>query len=67
MRGGTVKQFKDILEEMKTIYKYDDEKTALSTYDEARLVPYAVTIITTDERTGIEVRMHKRVEERLHE
>lgn len=64
MRGGTVKQFKDLLEDMKKVYPYKDEKTFLSTYDEDRLVPYAVTIITEDEETGVEIRMHKRIEER---
>ena len=64
MNGGTVKQFKDTLEEMKKVYKYNDEKTFLSTYDAQRIVPYAITLITTDEKTGVEVRMHKRIEEK---
>jgi hypothetical protein len=64
MRGGTVKQFKDLLEEMKKVYSYKDEKTFLSTYDEQRLVPFAVTVITEDEQTGVEIRMHKRIEEK---
>ena len=67
MRGGTVKQFKDLLETMKKVYPYEDEKTYLSTYDEQRLVPCAVTIITEDEQTGVEIRMHKRIEENNYE
>lgn len=30
---GTVKQFKDILDEMKTIYPFDDSKTYIQTRD----------------------------------
>lgn len=60
-RGGTVKQFKDVLEEMKKVYPYDDEKTRLSTIDIYRNVPCCVEIITTDEATGVEIMMQKSV------
>ena len=63
-RGGTVKQFKDALEEMKKIYPYDEEKTRLSTIDNPRdFSPVTASIITTDESTGIVIQMHKDVKE----
>ena len=60
-RGGTVKQFKDVLEEMKKVYPYDDEKTRLSTIDVYRNVPCSVEIITTDKATGVEIIMQKSI------
>lgn len=62
-RGGTVKQFKDTLDEMKKVYNYKDEKTRLSVMESSRnLSPSSVCIVTTDEGTGVEVRMFKEVE-----
>lgn len=61
-QGGTVKQFKDVLEEMKTIYPYDDEKTRLCTSDVRTFAPTQASIVTTDEATGIIIQMTKGVQ-----
>jgi hypothetical protein len=56
----TVKQVKDILEEMKTIYAYKDEKTAFDLgNDPSRWDRNVVNIITKDEETGITIDMKK--------
>lgn len=61
--NGTVKQFKDMLEEMKTIYPYKDEKTHLSTHDVFTMGNRALEISTIDEKTGIKIVMAKRCDE----
>jgi hypothetical protein len=61
--GMTIKQLKDTLEEMKTVYPYKDETTKMS--DLQALDPrnrWAVEIITTDEPTGIRVVLSKSIE-----
>lgn len=60
---GTVKQFKDALEEMKKIYPYDDEKTQLTTHNIMTMSCDVLEISTTDEDTGIKIVMAKRCEE----
>lgn len=59
MEGGTVKQFLDALEEMRTIYPYKDEETRLSTRNAMSYTPDTLTIITKDEKTGIIIEMSK--------
>ena len=59
---GTVKQFKDMLEEMKTIYPYDDEKTLLSTDCVRTMSSDRLEIRTVDEKTGVTIVMAKDVE-----
>lgn len=59
LRGGTVKQFKDALDEMKKIYPYDDEKTRLCTLDCTTQSHDRVEIYTVDDSTGIEITMSK--------
>lgn len=61
MVGGTVKQFKDALEEMKSIYQFDDEKTQICTVSEICRYDNQLSIITTDEKTGIDIRMTKNI------
>lgn len=63
--SGTVKQFKDILEEMKNIYPFKDENTYMSTLDLQRCEHARLTIETIDEKTGIQIEMSKEIEERL--
>ena len=60
---GTVKQFKDMLEEMKTIYNFDDEETWLSTHNILSKGNDALEIHTKDEKTGIEIVMSKQCRE----
>lgn len=59
---GTVKQFKDMLEEMKTVYSYDDEKTRLSTHNIFSRENDSLELETIDEKTGIKIVMSKCVE-----
>ncbi len=59
---GTVKQFKDMLEEMKTIYPYEDEKTRLTTHNVMTMSHDCLEIATKDEKTGIYIVMSKEVE-----
>jgi hypothetical protein len=62
MVGGTVKQFKDALEEMRAIYPFDDEKTQICTRNERALMENQLSIITTDEKTGIFIQMSKEID-----
>ena len=59
MRDGTVRQFLDALDEMKTLYPYDDEKTILCTRNFECLSHNALSIRTQDEKTGIYIEMSK--------
>lgn len=58
---GTIKQFKDTLEEMKTIYNYDDAETIMSTHNILTLSNDYLEIKTVDEKTGIMIVMAKEV------
>lgn len=57
--GGTVKQFLDTLEEMRTIYPFENDKTKLSTHSHTSCDHNALTIVTKDEKTGIWIELHK--------
>lgn len=59
--NGTVKQFKEALEEMKTIYPYDDNKTVIQTRDIISLGNNHLSIATKDEKTGILIEMSKSI------
>lgn len=59
---GTVKQFKDMLEEMKTVYPYDDEKAYLSTENIRDMSHSHLELRTVDEKTGVTIVMAKDVE-----
>lgn len=61
MTGGTVKQFLEALEEMRTIYKFVDERTQISTRDSMVNAHNCLTIVTTDENTGVVIEMTKRI------
>ena len=58
---GTVKQFKDMIEEMKSIYPFDEEKAYMSTHDLMTKDNFKLQIQVTDEKTGILVVMEKHV------
>ena len=59
----TVKQVKDVLEEMTTIYAYKDECTGFDFLDNSiRLDRSIVNITTIDEGTGIRINMQKSAE-----
>lgn len=56
---GTIKQFKEMLEEMKTIYDYDDAETIMSTHNILTGRNDYLEIKTVDEKTGITILMAK--------
>lgn len=58
---GTVKQFKDTLEEMRSIYPFEDDKTYIQTRDIVSLGNDHLSLATTDEKTGILIEMSKKV------
>ncbi len=60
---GTIKQFKDILEEMRSTYPFDDSKTKFST-PQTNIAQYDVLeLVTVDEKTGVTVHLIKKIEE----
>lgn len=59
--NGTVKQFMDTLDEMKTIYHFDDSKTYIQTRDIINLGHDHLSIRTIDEKTGILIEMSKKI------
>lgn len=59
--GGTVKQFLDTLEEMRTIYPFENDKTRLSTHSMESIDRNSLTIVTQDEKTGIWIELHKSI------
>lgn len=59
--GGTVKQFLDTLEEMRTIYPFENDKTRLSTHSAITMDHNALNIVTKDEKTGIWIELHKAI------
>ena len=61
MTGGTVKQFKDALEEMRTIYDFKDEKTRIDLREPLTNNANGLTVVTVDEGTGVLVTMSKRI------
>ena len=59
---ATVKQVKDVLEEMKTIYEYKEECTDFDLLSEPIRVDRNIVRITTiDEDTGIRIYMQKEI------
>jgi hypothetical protein len=59
---GTVKDFYKALDEMRAIYPFDDEKTRLCTRSVYQNAENHLSIITTDEKTGIDIHMSKTIE-----
>lgn len=61
LRGMTVKEFKDILEEMRNVYAYKDDETLFgATYDPREVQGTSrVEIYTKDQDTGIYITMRK--------
>ena len=62
VRGMTLKQFYDVLEDMRTIYPFEADKTYLGNL---RDLPsdsiLNVEILTKDEKTGVEIILRKGV------
>lgn len=61
--NATAKQFKDTLEEMRGIYPFKDEKTRICTVDLVAGNNNRLTVVTTDEKTGIQIEMSKTIKE----
>ena len=57
--GGTVKEFLNTLNEMRTVYPFKDENTRISVLGFHRLSPDCLSITTTDENTGVFITMSK--------
>jgi hypothetical protein len=62
--NGTVKQFKDTLELMRSIYPFEDDKTRIQTRNFESLDHNHLSLRTQDEKTGVWIEMTKNVEER---
>jgi hypothetical protein len=56
---GTVKQFKDTLEIMGSIYPFEEDKTKMQTRDICSLDHNHLSIITQDEKTGVWIEMSR--------
>lgn len=59
--NGTVKQFKEMIEEMRTIYPFEDDKTYISTYSIISHENGRLQLETKDEKTGVTIVMEKDV------
>lgn len=62
--SATVKQLKDTLETMRSVYRFNDEKTAFSTASLITRDENTLTVSTTDEKTGVQITMEKCMVER---
>lgn len=61
--NGTVKEFKETLEEMREIYPFKDENTRICTLDLVTGNHNRLTVVMTDENTGIQIEMSKAIKE----
>ena len=62
LRGMTIKQLNNVLDEMHTVYPYKPETTRLGDFRDIVMDAIRqVEIVTTDEATGIQIVMTKGV------
>lgn len=62
MRGMSLAQMKEVLAEMRSVYKYDDERTYIGELRDLNCNSQRrVEIMTVDEKTDVTVVMSKRV------
>lgn len=62
MRGMSLAHMKEVLAEMRSVYKYDDERTYLGELRDLNCNSQRrVEIMTVDEKTDVTVVMSKRV------
>ena len=61
LRGMTVEEFKDILNEMRQVYPYKDEETLFGTTHDPReaQITSRVELYTKDQATGVYITMRK--------
>lgn len=64
--NGTIKQFKDTIEEMHTIYPFEDDKTYMSTHNLMCQGNNKLQIQTMDEKTGVIIVMEKQLEKEIN-
>lgn len=57
--NGTVKQFKDTIEERRAIYPFEDDKAYMSTHNLIYQGNNNLQIQTMDEKTGVIIVMEK--------
>lgn len=57
--NGTIKQFKDTLEVMRSIYPFEDDKTRMQTRDIQSLDHNHLSIVTKDENTGVWIELSR--------
>lgn len=63
VRGMTIKQFNEILNELRSVYNFKDELTRLDDFSEPETrYNRKVSIYTVDEKTGVEVHLSKGAE-----
>lgn len=60
--NGTIKQFKDTIEEMRTLYPFEDDKTYLSTHNLFCRENNRLQIRTRNDNTGIIIVMEKQID-----
>lgn len=57
--NGTVKQFKDTLELMRSVYPFEDDKTRMQTSNIRSLCHDSLSIVTQDDKTGVWIEMSR--------
>lgn len=63
VRGMTIKEFNDILNDMHSIYPFKPESTQIVSLEDIRTNTIRqVEILTTDEDTGVDIVMTKGIE-----
>lgn len=62
MKNGTVKEFLETLDEMRTVYPFKDEETFMCKIDPRTFdCNNAISLRTVDEKTGVTIHMSKPV------
>lgn len=62
VKGMTLKQFYDVLKDMRSIYPFEDDKTYLGNLRDLPSDSFLnVEILTKDEKTGVQIIMSKGV------
>ena len=63
--GTSIKEFKDAIEEMRTLYHFtDDQAKIVDTYDPPSMSHRKVEIYMKDEETGVHITMQKDIKEK---
>ena len=57
LSGATVKEFKDVLEVMRSVYPFKDEETYVTSDINRYTAEHSVLEITTKDKTGVRVNL----------